>query len=186
MPMVAQLSETEKQIIFKEDSKKSVAILLHEFVEPKGLPFRNFDTSHAISKSLMKSSGFKHVLKYFFKSSKFLDTTTGLRKMCNYRYVMTPRKGHGSGSIFKQTTIAFNEHIKLAVNPNITQLFLGSYMVDIQELENGWAEINVTNETSRNSLFLHIPPKTKKPNIFGSIYQKFTLHINLNEFYDAL
>lgn len=183
--MVAQLSETEKQIIFKEDSKKTVAILLHEFVEPEGTAMRTFDTSHAISKSLIKSTGFKSIIKKFMTNNDFQDSVSGLRKMCAYRYVMTPRKGFGSGTIVKQTFKAFGEHVKLAAHPNIAQLFLGSYLVDIEEQQNGWAKVVLKNETSRNSLFLHIPTKTNKPNLFGSVHQKFVLYIKLKNFHAA-
>lgn len=44
------------------------------------------------------------------------------------------------------------------------------------------AKVTIENETSRNSLFLHIPSKTQKPNIFGSVYQKFTLFIRLSDY----
>lgn len=183
MPMVAKLSETEKQVIFKEDTKKTVAILLHEFVEPSvQTQHRTFDTSHALSKSLLKSSGFKSVMKEFLREDKYLDTLSHQRSMYQFRYVMTPRRGYGSGSVSRQFGKAIYEHFKLAFAPNLAQLFLGSYLVDIEELPDGMAKVTIENETSRNSLFLHIPSKTQKPNIFGSVYQKFTLLIRLSDY----
>jgi hypothetical protein len=181
LPLVAQLSEQEKQVIFKEDAAKSVAILLHEFAQPEGITHRNFDTSHAISKRLLKSPGFKYVMKKLLNSSAYIDTTTQLRVMKNYRYVMTPRKST-TQSIIKQTGFALKEHIRLALRPNISQLFLGSYVVNITQINKEWADVDIYNETGRNSLFLHLPSNTDKPNVFGTVEQRFCLKVRLSEY----
>ncbi len=181
LPTVAQLSEREKGNLFKEDTKKTVAILLHEFAQPDGIQHRHFDTSHALSKSLLKSAGFKYVMRSFLKDTRYLDTATQLRQMLNYRYVMTPRKST-SQSILTQTGFALKEHIRLAFKPNIAQLFLGSYMVNMKQIDQQWAELTIYNETSRNSLFLHVPRSTDKPNMFGTVSQTFTLKVRLSDY----
>jgi len=181
LPTVASLSEVEKKHFFKEDTKKTVAILLHEFAQPNGVQDRQFDTSHAISKTLLKSAGFRNVMKQFKNDSCFLDTQTHLRSMVDYRYVMTPRKSE-TKSYVSQTMFAFKEHLRLACRPNIAQFFLGSYRVNISQLDSLWAEVTIYNETSRNSLFLHVPKSTDKPNIFGTVSQTFKLQICLADF----
>lgn len=175
------MSEHEKANLFKEDTKKSVAILLHEFAQPDGIQHRQFDTSHALSKSLLKSSGFRYVMKGFLNEPCYLDTATQLRHMVDYRYVMTPRKST-TQSILNQTGFALKEHIRLAFRPSLAQLFLGSYVVNMNQLDQQWAELTIYNETSRNSLFLHVPNSTDKPNIFGTVSQTFTLKVRLADY----
>lgn len=179
--MVAQLSEQEKQTIFKEDAQKSVAILLHEFAQPFGITHRSFDTSHAISKRLLQSPGFKLVIKKLLTNKEFLDTNTNLRVMTNYRYVMTPRKSQ-SQTILRQTGFALKEHVRLAMHPNVSQLFLGSYIVHIIQTNDEWADVEIYNATSRNSFFLHLPRNTEKPNVFGTVTQHFCLQVKLSDY----
>lgn len=182
LPEVEKLSETEKQDFFKTDEYKSVAILLYEFIEPKRASKRYFDTSHALSKSLLKSKGFGHVINHFKKQKSHFDSLSIPFELMDYRYVMSPRKGYGSGSIAKQTLFSIKEHIRLACRPNITQLFLGSYLASVSPLEGSWVSVKIENVTSRNSLFLHIPSSISKPNMFGSVEQEFNLVVNLDVF----
>lgn len=180
--MVAQLSEQEKTNIFKEDTKKSIAILLHEFAEPNGTSHRFFDTSDAISKSLIKSPGFKLTMRRFLNNDMLEDSATQLKSITNFRYVMTPRKGYESGSFLRQFSFAGKEHLRLAFKPNLAQFFLGSYLFSANELDSIWTKVEVYNETSRNSLFLHLPPSVEKPNVFGTVKQSFTLYLRTAQF----
>jgi len=184
VPDVATLSEQEKQIYFKEDVKKTVAILLYEFsiIEQKYVQHRYFDTSHALAKNLMQSSGFKFVIKQYQNNKIYLNTTTNKRSMDSFRYTMTPRCKNDIKSFPKQSFTAFKEHVRWLFNPKLSQIFLGSYAVWIAPGEQNWVNVTIENKTSRNSLFMHIPPSVEKPSPFGTIKQTFNLSINLNNY----
>lgn len=180
LPNVSKLSEQEKEIVFKEDAKKSVAILLYEFAMSNGTEQRQFDTSHAISKDLMKSPGFKFVVKKYLRGQYNVDSLPLVED--SFRFIMTPRKDINGKSILAQFPQAVGQHFRWFTNPRVSQLFLGSFACKITPINQHWATVNIYNITGRNSLFMHIPKNVSKPELFGSISQQLSLVVNLDNF----
>ena len=120
-------------------------------------------------------------MKKFLRNNEYLDTTTNMRKMINYRYVMTPRRSK-TVSFTRQAAFAVKEHFRLMVKPNLSQFFVGSYVVSITQVNKEWADVDIYNETSRKSLFMHMPSSTEKPNMFGTVKQNFCLKVQLSDY----
>mgnify|MGYP006864793703 CR=1 FL=1 len=178
LPNVSKLSEQEKVIFFKEDAKKTVAILLYEFAMPNGIVQRDFDTSHAISKDLMQTTGFKYVMKKYINRQKDSLTLTE----DSFRFIMTPRKDINGKAILFQMPEAIGQHVRWFTKPKISQLFLGSYVCKITPINEHWVAVSIFNITGRNSLFMHIPKNVDKPELFGTISQQFSLLVKVDSF----
>ena len=64
---ILQLTENQKQAIFRRDIKKSIAILFSEFIEGHGLEDRSFDASMPITKQISSAPVTKYFYDYFYK-----------------------------------------------------------------------------------------------------------------------
>jgi len=145
----SDLSEADKQKVFKTDELGTIGILLWEFATGTGKEIRKFDVGiHPFADRLIEGRILGEIVKEFndklkargYDFSKLENTGT-----VNVALEFSPNKNPSS----------WLESLIKHVNSNPTQFFVGGAIAKVK-IQNKNLMIQIYNETSRNSLMLHI------------------------------
>ncbi len=150
---VANLSEEQKQEIFKTSTKGTIGILLYEFATGGGNNPRNFTSEHQIVKDLSEFDITEEAINDFY--DKNIGKNGNELQETKYYHKMSPNLNIGEGF---NLVNAFVEHTKILTEAlqgdDPLRLFLGSMTYTITP-KNGSLEISIKDQKTRNSLFFH-------------------------------
>lgn len=139
----AKLSE------FNNNADHGVAILLWEFATGSGEDVWNFNHDQDITQKFIEGRVLPEVFSDFYaKINEF-----------NLSYIdFKNRTAPLNASLgFSPDHISITESVNKHLNSNLVQFFIGGAVSHyMPSNEDGWVEVNITNATSRSSLFLHI------------------------------
>lgn len=141
-------SEIQREQEFMYDGKAGVAILLYEFANGLGKDKRSFSSDFDITKQMIAGNVQNDIKADFFKqlgSKTFSQFISNMNNELDGGYAFSP--GHTG------VVDSFNKH----VNANWVQFFVGGTRAKYYPSSDpGWIIVELTNETSRNSLLLHV------------------------------
>jgi hypothetical protein len=152
-PGVADLSESEKQDVFKSSTNGTIGILLHEFATGTGLENRTFTDEHAITGSIMSKDFGQDAIEAFYEKNEGKEI--GNLEQETYQYKFSPNGNASEGFNAIQSAL---EHAKagaeIAMNDDFLRLFLGGTTFTLTP-NGGSISISMRDDKSRSSLFLH-------------------------------
>ncbi len=171
---ILQLTEEQKQQIFKTNVKKTIAILFSEFVEGHGQETREFDESMPVTQQIKNSPATRFFYDYFYplyKSNKFKEGVMYQKLMLN-----SPDNAPSYDVWIKQLLTYFT---------NETTFWTGS-LTFFFKIESNTLKIRAYNDytiasgvTRNNNDNLKRIPGYRCP--LGNTYQYFNFSITLND-----
>lgn len=171
-------AEYQKQAQFNTNAEHSVAIMLLEFATGTGLNSRNFGLSQPITQKYLEAGNKQRLINEFYAKLATNSLTYNDFKSENSRLAgrMDYSPDHAG------VASSFQHHI----NSDLSRFFIsGADVFYYPTSEDGWVEVEVYNETTVRSLFLHMGvnyPRTmtsgNRPLSTIKQYYKFRLKIN--------
>ncbi|MBS7233604.1 hypothetical protein KHA90_21555 [Flavobacterium psychroterrae] len=144
---VKKLNENDKQLLFTKSYEATVAILLYEFATGEGLQNRNFDFhQHKFAQAILENRMIKEIM----------EETLKLLRQTNYDFVNKPDSQELKIDLEFSPTLTYAiESLDKHFDSNLAQIFIGGAFALVR-IRNAKLEGYVYNETSRESLLLHL------------------------------
>lgn len=146
---MSNVSESEKQKIFKTDEIKTIGILLWEFATGTGKEIRKFEVGvHPFANKLIEDRILNEIVNEFNEKAKkdgYDFSNIGNSKEYQIALEFSPNMLPSS----------WIESVKKHVDSNAVQFFVGGAIAKARIQDNNFI-IQITNETSRSSLMLHV------------------------------
>lgn len=154
---LSNLSEKEKQKIFKEDELGTIGVLLWEFATGTGKEVRKFDVGvHPFANRLMEGRILEEIVNEFntaLKAQGYAFNSVGNTDNVSIALEFSPTKNPSS----------WLESLQKHANSNASQFFVGGAVAKVR-IQDRNLMIQIYNETSRSSLMLHIAKNYDRKN----------------------
>ncbi|AYN05786.1 hypothetical protein [Flavobacterium sp. 140616W15] len=152
-PGVKTLEDGEKEELFKNNYKASVAILLYEFATGTGPEIRNFDYHvHKFAQAILQDRMIDEIM----------EETLKLLQQTNYDFVNKPDSKDLKVDLeLSPTPVFVIESFDKHLNSNLAQIFIGGAFALVR-IKNKKLEGYIYNKTSRESLMLHLNVGNRK------------------------
>ncbi|OMQ11823.1 hypothetical protein [[Flexibacter] sp. ATCC 35103] len=157
--------ENEKQALFRKSYEASVAILLYEFATGTGPKERNFDFyQHKFAQAILQDRMIQEIM----------EETLKLLRQTNYDFVNKPNSKELLISLEFSPTLTYAiESLDKHFDSNLAQIFIGGAFALVR-INKGKLEGYIYNETSRESLVLHLNVGNIKRNDNGIEEQRLS------------
>ena len=149
LPGVEDLVEEEKENIFLENTRGTIAILLYEFATGEGEEDRTFNEQDAITKDIMKMDFVQYAIEDFYEKNLGRDDLVATK----YSYPFSP-----NFSLYGILNSALQHEkagYEILSNGDWLRLFLGGTTVHVKP-DQGNLTISIGDSKSRNSWYYHI------------------------------
>ncbi|MEW5675603.1 hypothetical protein ABGT15_04765 [Flavobacterium enshiense] len=170
-PGVGKLNDKGKENLFKKNYEASVAILLYEFATGTGPEARNFDYhKHAFARAILHGRMINEIM----------EETLKLLRQTRYDFVNKPDSKELKIDLeFSPTPTYAIESLDKHLDSNFAQIFIGGAFALVR-IRNGKLEGYIYNQTSRESLGLHLEignikrkKNGKKETAISTVVQRF-------------
>jgi len=152
-PGVGDMTESEKQEVFKTSTNGTIGILLHEFATGTGEGEREFTDEHPITGDILSKDFGQDAIADFYDKNE--GNEVGDLESTRYQYKFSP---NGSASEGFNALQSVWEHAKagkeIVANDDFLRLFLGGTGFKFNPVGDS-VEITMTDSKTRSSLFLH-------------------------------